>query len=120
MAKTVASELKVISRHSSIYGLSNILNRIVSFILLPVYTHYLTPADYGLMDLLYFTTAFIGMVLEMGINSAVSRFYFESEDQKKRNLIISTAFYGFGVGSTRSVNFFPCKAFHLPVKAHSR
>ncbi len=106
MAKTVASELKVISRHSGIYGLSNILNRIVSLILLPVYTHYLTPADYGLMDLLYFTTAFIGIVLEMGINSAVSRFYFESEDQKKRNLIISTAFYGFGVGSTVIVLIF--------------
>jgi len=106
MAKTVTSELKVISRHSSIYGLSNILNRVVSFILLPVYTHYLTPADYGLMDLLYFTTAFIGMVLEMGINSAVSRFYFESEDQKKRNLVVSSAFYGFGVGSTIIVLIF--------------
>jgi O-antigen/teichoic acid export membrane protein len=106
MAKTVASELKVISKHSSIYGLSNVLNRIVSFILLPVYTHYLTPADYGLMDLLYFTTAFIGMVLEMGINSAVSRFYFESEDQKKRNIVVSSAFYGFGVGSTAIVLFF--------------
>jgi O-antigen/teichoic acid export membrane protein len=106
MAKTVASELKVISRHSSIYGLSNILNRIVSFVLLPIYTHYLTPADYGLMDLLYFTTAFIGMVLEMGINSAVSRFYFESEDQTKRNLVVSSAFYGFGVGSTLIVLIF--------------
>jgi O-antigen/teichoic acid export membrane protein len=106
MAKTVASELKVISRHSGIYGLSNILNRIVSFVLLPIYTHYLTPADYGLMDLLYFTTAFIGMVLEMGINSAVSRFYFESEDQTKRNLVVSSAFYGFGVGSTIIVLIF--------------
>jgi len=100
MSKTVTSELKVISKHSSIYGLSNILNRVVSFILLPVYTHYLTPADYGLMDLIYFTTAFIGMVLEMGINSAVSRFYFESNDQKKRNIVVSSAFYGFGIGST--------------------
>jgi O-antigen/teichoic acid export membrane protein len=100
MSQSVGSELKLLSRHSSIYGLSNVLNRIVSFILLPLYTHYLSPADYGVMDLLYFTTAFVGIVLDMGINSAVSRFYFDSDDQTRRNRVVTSAFYGFGIGST--------------------
>lgn len=98
--KGVGSEIKLLGRHGGIYGLSNILNRIVSFVLLPLYTRYLDPSDYGVMDLLYFTTAFIGIVLEMGINTALSRFYFDSEDQKERNKVVTSAFYGFGIGST--------------------
>lgn len=100
MSKSVAAELKVVSKHSSIYGLANILNRIVSFLLLPLYTQYLAPADYGTLDLLYFTTAFIGMILDMGITASLARFYFDSEEQSERNLAISSAFYGFGVGSS--------------------
>ncbi len=99
-SQSVGKELKLLSRHSSVYGLSNILNRVVSFVLLPLYTHYLAPADYGVADLLYFTTAFIGIVLEMGINTALSRFYYDSDDQAERNKVVTTAFYGFGIGST--------------------
>ncbi len=100
MSQNVGSEIKLLSRHTSIYGLSNILNRIVSFVLLPVYTRYLSPADYGVMDLLYFSMAFVGIVLDMGITSAMSRFYYDSEDQAERNKVVTSTFYGFGVGST--------------------
>jgi len=106
MASSVASELKVVSKHSSVYGLANLLNRVVSFLLLPLYTHYLTPADYGTLDLLYFATAFIGMVVDLGIGAALARFYFDSDDQSERNVAVSSAFYGFGVGSGVLILFF--------------
>ena len=99
MAKGVKSELKILSKHSSIYGLANILNRIVAFVLLPFYTHYLTPQDYGVMDLIYFTTTFLGFVIGAGINLAIVRFYFDAEEQSERYLAVSTAFYGFGASS---------------------
>jgi len=106
MAGGVAAELKVVSKHSTVYGIANLLNRAISFLLLPLYTRYLTPADYGTLDLLYFTTAFIGMIVDMGIGAAMSRYYFDSEDQKERNLAVSSAFYGFGVGSGFLILFF--------------
>ena len=99
MARGVKSELKILSKHSSIYGMANILNRIVAFVLLPFYTHYLTPEDYGVMDLIYFTTTFLGFVIGAGINLAIVRFYFDAEEQSERNLAVSTAFYGFGASS---------------------
>ncbi len=100
MAKEgVGSELKLLSRHSSIYGLTTILQRLAAFILLPIYTRYLTPADYGVLDLLYLTTAYIGMTMEMGVTAAMSRFYFDSDKQEDRNLVVSTTFLGFGLGS---------------------
>lgn len=100
MSKSLGSEIKLLSKHSSIYGLSNILNRIVSFILLPLYLHYLTPSDYAIKELLVYTIAFVEIVLDMGINAALGRFYFDSEDQKDRNLVVTTALYGFGFGSS--------------------
>lgn len=100
MVKEVSSEIKLLSKHSSIYSLSKILNRVVSFLLLPLYLSYLTPAHYAVMDLLYFTLAFISIILEMGVTGVIGRYYFDSDDQKVRNMIFNTAFYGFGVGST--------------------
>jgi len=100
VSKSLGAEIKLLSKHSSIYGLSNILNRIVSFILLPLYLHYLTPSDYAIKELLVYTIAFVEIVLDMGINAALGRFYFDSDDQKDRNLVVATALYGFGLGST--------------------
>ena len=105
MSKGLGSEIKLLSRHSSIYGLSNILNRVVSFVLLPLYLHYLTPADYAIKELLVYTMAFVGIILELGINAAVGRFYFDSDIQEERNLVITTAIYGFGLGSTLLILF---------------
>jgi O-antigen/teichoic acid export membrane protein len=100
MTKGIGSEIKLLSKHSGIYSLSNILNRFLAFLLLPLYLNYLTPADYAVKELLVYTMAFVGIVLEMGITAAVGRFYFDSEDQKERNLAVTSALYGFGVGSS--------------------
>lgn len=96
MVKSVGSEAKLIARHSSIYGLANVLDRIVTFVMIPVYTRFLTPADYGILELVYMTTSLISLVVELGIESAVSRFYFDSDEEEKRNTAVSTAFLGYG------------------------
>src|SRR4030095_13063594 len=39
-------------RHSAVYGLGSLVSRFIAVLLLPVYTRYLSPADYGLIDTL--------------------------------------------------------------------
>lgn len=39
---------KPTASQAAVYGLGQILSRFVSFLLLPVYTQILTPADYGI------------------------------------------------------------------------
>ncbi len=85
-------ELKFLLKHSSIYGIGSILSRIVGFALLPLYTRYLTPTDYGILELVDITTGMIGLVVGVGISSAVSRFYYESDDVKYRSQVISTVY----------------------------
>jgi hypothetical protein len=41
------------ARHSAIYALGVLLNRAAGFLMLPLYTRYLTPADYGAVEMLF-------------------------------------------------------------------
>jgi len=88
----IKNELKFLLKHTSIYGLGTVVGQAVSFLLLPLYTRYLTPADYGIMALVNATMGLIGVVVGLGINNAMSRFYFDFDDPKDRNKVISTVY----------------------------
>ena len=46
-------------KHSAVYGVGNLLRRSISILMLPIYTRYLSPADYGHLALLdLFSSAF--------------------------------------------------------------
>lgn len=94
--QSVGSEVKVLARHGSVYGLATLLQRMISFIMLPIYTRYLTPADYGTLELIYLTTTIIATVIGLRIEAAVSRFYFDFEEPRKRNTVVSTGAVGYG------------------------
>jgi O-antigen/teichoic acid export membrane protein len=96
MAESVAKEAKLVARHAGIYGLANVMERAVGFVMIPVYTRYLMPADYGILELIYLTTSIISLVIGMGIESAVSRFYFDFKDERSRGLVFSSAAVGYG------------------------
>jgi O-antigen/teichoic acid export membrane protein len=84
-------EMKSVGKHFLVYGIGNILSRIVSFILIPLYTYYLTTSEYGTLELLELTTYIAGMFLALGISQSVMRFYYDSEEPKKRQEVVSTA-----------------------------
>ena len=44
--------MKRLGRNTLVYGIATVLSRLVSFVMLPIYTRYLTPADYGLLAIL--------------------------------------------------------------------
>jgi len=84
-------ELKRLLKHSGIYGISVVLSKIVGFLMIPVYTRCLTPADYGVLELLDLIVFFSGIFAAMGIYSAVFRFYSEYESERDKKEVISTA-----------------------------
>lgn len=77
-------------KHSTIYAIGNIVNRLGAFLLLPVYTNYLTVAEYGALELFYATNAVISSLLSVGIAHATLRFYFDYKEQSDRNRVVST------------------------------
>ena len=62
-------------RQSFIYGLENLSHQIVALFLLPVYTRFLTPEDYGVMAISGIFMTIIKYISELGLRSAWTRFY---------------------------------------------
>ncbi len=87
------SQLWRLGKHSVIYGLGGLVSRILAVILLPLYTRYLSPSDYGEVETLIALTTVIGIVLRMGISAAFFRFYFDSPEPEQRQLVLRTSFW---------------------------
>ncbi len=59
------------------FGVAQVLSKIVGFLLIPVYTIYLTPEDYGITELCASFGAFAVVLMRLGITGSVSRFYYD-------------------------------------------
>jgi O-antigen/teichoic acid export membrane protein len=86
-------QLKRLGKHSVIYGLGGLVSRILAVLLLPLYTRYLSPSDYGKVETLIALTTVTGIVLRFGISSAFFRFYFDSPEREQRRLVLRTSFW---------------------------
>jgi O-antigen/teichoic acid export membrane protein len=92
----MSTELKTIGRQTLVYTGGVVLGKVASFVMLPVYTRYLTPADYGVLELLGMTIEVIGLISGAGIMGAVFKFYHAEHNQAGKNDVISTAAIGVG------------------------
>src|SRR5919202_3312028 len=93
MAVSLAAELKRLGRHSVVYGVGGLVSRILAVLLLPLYTHYLTRADYGAIETLIALTTVLVIVLRAGISSAFFRFYFDAKTPDARVVVVRTSFW---------------------------
>jgi O-antigen/teichoic acid export membrane protein len=92
--------LKELLRHSAIYGLGSIVARVLGVLLLPLYTRYLSPSDYGLIETLVALSAVLTALVAQAMKSAFFRFYFDSVEPARRLLVVRTAFWYVLAAST--------------------
>jgi O-antigen/teichoic acid export membrane protein len=86
-------EIKNLVHHSFIYWIGVILAKVVGFLLIPVYTRYLTPADYGTIELLFLTADIAALAIGLQMTQGVFRFYHSYETKEEKNRLISTALF---------------------------
>lgn len=87
-----------LSRHTLIYGVGNIMTRVVWFLLLPVMTNVLPPDQFGVQVLYYILIAVAMEVVRLGQDIALLRFYVPEKDLEKRQRIFSSVFWAaFGL-----------------------
>jgi len=79
-----------IVKHSSVYGVGMALRRVAGVVLLPFYTRFLTPADYGIIALLDLTTAIVSQTSAGGIHNAVLRYHFDPAYKDRRHHLWTT------------------------------
>jgi O-antigen/teichoic acid export membrane protein len=86
----VGSALRKLVGASAVYGLGSVLVRGLAFLLLPLYTRYLSPAEYGIVALSVTVTVVLGLLYPLGLRGAVSRTYYEDGTIEQRKERIGT------------------------------
>lgn len=85
--------LKSIAKNSSIYYLSGILTKGISFFLLPLYTSILSKENYGVLELMSIVSTLMIIIFTFQINQAVARYYNELVNQKHIQIYTSTVIF---------------------------
>lgn len=87
--------IKNLGKQTLIYGLGHIMARLVTFLLLPLYTHTFTQEEYGAISLAYAFMGFAIILYRYGMDTALMKFSIQSNgvDQKQyTSVIIITQF----------------------------
>lgn len=88
--------LKKLFKQTAIYGLATVLPRMMSFLLLPLYTGVLETAGYGEVNIIFAWFAIFNVLLAYGMETAFFRFYNGKDDKK---VVVSTSLISI-LGST--------------------
>jgi O-antigen/teichoic acid export membrane protein len=68
-------DIKRLGKETVIYGFSTVIVRLLNFILMPFYTHYLLPQEYGIVATLFSFIAFLNIIYGYGLNQGYMRHY---------------------------------------------
>jgi O-antigen/teichoic acid export membrane protein len=78
----VSGYLRRLATTGAAYTAASILSKLIAVALLPLYTRYLTRADYGAAEVLFAAVVAASIVVRFGVIEAVLRFYYKAgEDQ---------------------------------------
>ncbi len=69
--------LRRLATTGAAYTAASILSKLIAVALLPLYTRYLTPADYGAAEVLFAAVVAASIVVRFGVIEAVLRFYYK-------------------------------------------
>ncbi len=87
------ASLKRLTKHSVVYGLSLILARSISFLLLPLHTNVFPKEAYGVISLAFVYLAVVAIFYNYGVDSAFLRYYLLTDVRVERRKIFSTALF---------------------------
>jgi len=76
---------------SVIYSISAILSRGVSVILIPLYTRFLQPYEYGVFDLLMIAATLANYLVSLEISQGLARVYSEARAESEKRACVSSA-----------------------------
>ncbi len=85
-------------RRSFVYTASVSLSALTNFLLLPILTRYLSPADYGIIETFLSLSALLTAIVILGANTSLSKDYFKLPEQE-RGLYMGNALSLIGAAS---------------------
>lgn len=93
------SSLIQLGKQSVVYGFGHFITRFINFLLLPLYTHRLSPDEYGVVSLLYAFIAFANILFSHGMDVAYMRYQGLEKTDENKKTIFSTTFISLLISS---------------------
>lgn len=75
-------KVKTLGKETLIYGTSTIVARLLNFFLVPLYTYFLAPQDYGIIAAVFAFMALTNILYQYGMDQAYLRFAKENETKE--------------------------------------
>ncbi|MBY7144646.1 oligosaccharide flippase family protein [Virgibacillus sp. NKC19-3] len=85
----MANENKLV-KNTLLYAIANFGSKFLTFLMLPLYTHYFTTSEYGLWDLIVTTSTLLTPFITFELVAAVYRWLLDEEREESRKSIITT------------------------------
>lgn len=82
--------LRRLATTGAAYTAASIFSKLIAVALLPLYTRYLTPADYGAAEVMFAAVVSASIVVRLGVIEALLRFYYKDGEDPDR--VVSTSF----------------------------
>ena len=79
-----------IIKNTTIYTIGNILPQAAGFFLLPIYTKYLTPTDYGIVSSMQVLSTVFILLFTLSIDKSIYRLYFDHNTEKDKRDYLGT------------------------------
>ena len=70
------------------YQVADVVSKFIAVLLLPVYTRYISPAGYGVVELLANGVILISIIVRFGMIESFLRFYYSDEDRQRRDALV--------------------------------
>lgn len=80
----ISLQLKRLAKGTVIYGTGVVLNRFITLLLLPLFTAYLSPKEYGIIAILAMLSGLLSCIFSLGIGVAIGIHYFLGEGIKPK------------------------------------
>lgn len=82
--------LRRLATTGAAYTASSVVSKLVAVFLLPVYTAYLSPSDYGAAEVMLASVIAASIVIRLGVIEALLRFFYLADED--RRAVVATAF----------------------------
>ncbi|WP_353948980.1 oligosaccharide flippase family protein [Sporolactobacillus sp. Y61] len=107
---------KKLAKNSIIFAIGNFGSKLISLILVPLYTFYLSTGQYGTVDLVTTTVALIVPIITLSISDAVLRFVMDNNSDK--NSVLSNGVCLIIIGLLISLVFYPIFKTFFPFREY--
>lgn len=87
--------MKLLIQGSLAVSIANATTKITGLMLIPIFTFYLSPEDYGRVSMVMLVITILNLIYNPGMVSATMRLYHATDDERQRKILIGSAYRFF-------------------------